>query len=192
MFTFLSHTCRVLAVAVVALSFSAPAAAQVRSNTDAIPGGANVTTTEFKGEVVNVKGDSLVAKMIPSGEYRLFQMRPGTMGTIDGVTVPLNTAKIGTVLTLFVTVVERPVLERTVMTLAGTVLYTTPTSVILALDNGDHRQYEVQPGLRVNVNGEMKEPKDLAPGTKITATKIVEAPITQLSESKMVTGVAPK
>ncbi len=130
--------------------------------------------------------------MIPTGEYRLFHLKPGKTATIDGKVMPLNKVKIGTVLTAHVTVTEREIVDRTVTTLKGTVWYATPTAVILTLENGENRQYEVPQGLKFNVDGQMKEAMELKPGQKVTATKVVESPYIEVTEDNVVTGVGPK
>ena len=183
---------QVLAAGIAALGLAAGAAAQATSTTGTVPGAAKVTTTQLQGEVAYIQGDYLIAKMIPSGDFRLFQLRPGKTATIDGVVVPLNKAKTGTVLTAFVTVTETPVVDRTVTTLKGTVWHASPTTVILTLENGENRQYEVPQGLKFDVDGEMKEAMELRPGMKLTATKVVEVPRTEIREENVVTGVGPK
>ena len=183
---------RVLAVAVAALSLAAGVAAQPTSTSGTVPGAAKVTTTQLQGEVAYIQGDYLIAKMIPSGDYRLFLLRPGKTATIDGEVVPLNQAKIGTVLTAHVTVTETPVTDRTVTTLKGTVWHASPTSVILTLENGENRQYDVPQGLKFDVDGQMKDAMELRPGMKVTATKVVEVPRTEIREDNAVTGVGPK
>jgi hypothetical protein len=81
--------------------------------------------------------------MIPGGNYRLFQLKPGKTATIDGVEMPLNKAPIGSVLTADVTVTETPIVDRTTTTLKGKVWVSSPTSVIVTLENGENRQYDV-------------------------------------------------
>ena len=188
----LSKTIRVIAITGVALSVAVGATAQPTQTTQTVPGMAKVTTTQLRGEVAYLQGDSLIAKMIPDGNYRLFQLRPGKTATIDGVVMPLNKVKLGTTLTAYVTVTERSIVDRTVKTLKGTVWYATSKNVILTLENGDNREYEVPPGLKFDVDGQMKEANELRQGMKITATKVVEAPRTEITEDNFVTGVAPK
>ena len=192
MFHTLSQAVHVLAVAALAMSVAGAATAQPTQTKQAVPGAAKVTTTELRGEVLYVKGDYLVVKMLPSQESRLFVLRPGKTATIDGVVMPLNKAAVGTVLTAYVTVTETPIIDRTITTLKGTVWYSSPTTVILTLENGENRQYEVPPGLKFNVDGKMKEAMELRPGENLTATKVVEAPRTEVTESNVVTGVSPK
>lgn len=188
----LSRTIRVLAASVAALSLAVSASAQATKTAETVAGAAKVTTTQLKGEVAYIQGDYLIAKMIPGGGYRLFQLRPGKTATIDGVVMPLNKVAIGTVLTAYVTVTERAMVDRTITTLKGTVWHSSPTTVILTLENGDNRQYDVPAGLKFNVDGKMLEAMELRTGMKVTATKIVEAPRTEITESNVVTGVAPK
>lgn len=188
----LSKTGRVCAVATAALSLALAAAAQPTQTKQAVPGAAKVTTTQLRGEVLYVKGDYLVVKLISPAETRLFHLRPGKTATIDGVVMPLNQVRIGTVLTAYVTVTETPVVDRTITTLKGTVWQASPTTVILTLENGENRQYDVPPGLKFNVDGQMKEAMELRQGNRITATKVVEAPRVEVREDNVVTGVAPK
>ena len=139
-----SGTMRVLAVAAAAMAtmnLAVSAWAQPTQTKQALPSAApKVTTTQLKGEVAYLQGDYLVAKMSPSGTYRLFVLKPGKTATIDGVVVPLNKAPIGTMLTATVTVTETPVTDRTVSTLKGKVWVAGPTSVILTLENGENKR----------------------------------------------------
>ena len=183
---------RVIAMTATALSLTVFASGQATETKEKVPGTPKITTSQLKGEVTYIKGDDLIAKMIPTGEYRLFHLRPGKTATIDGKVMPLNKVKTGTVLTAHVTVTEREIVDRTVTTLKGTVWYATPTSVILTLENGTNRQYEVPQGLKFNVDGQMKEAMELKPGQQVTATKVVEAPYTEVTEDNVVTGVGPK
>ena len=139
----------VLGIAAAALSLAMSASAQPTQTKQAVPGAPKVSTTQLKGEVAYIQGDYLIAKMVPSGVYRLFQMKPGKTATIDGVVMPLNKAPIGTVLTADVTVTETPVTDRTITTLKGKVWVAGPTSVILTLENGENKQYDVPAGYEV-------------------------------------------
>jgi hypothetical protein len=185
-------TMRVLGVAAAALSLAVSAWAQPTQSKQAVPGAPKVSTTQLKGEVAYVQGDYLIAKMAPGGTYRLFQLRPGKTATIDGVVMPLNKAPIGTMLTATVTVTETPIVDRTITTLKGTVWVASPTSVILTLENGENKQYDVPPGMMFDVDGKKVEAMELRQGNKLTATKIVESPRSEITTDNVVTGVAPK
>lgn len=187
----LSKTLRVLVVASATLSLATGAAAQATQTTQSVPGKAKVTTTQLNGEVVFAQGDYLIVKMIPGGDFRLFQLRPGKTATIDGVVMPLNKVKTGTVLTAYVTVTEQPIVDRTITSLKGTVWHAAPNTVIVTLENGENRQYDVPSGFKFNVDGQMKEAMELRPGMKLSATKVVESPRTEITESNVVTGKGP-
>ena len=183
---------RVLAVAAAALSLAVSVQAQATQAKQSVPGAPKVTTTQLKGEVAYLQGDYLIAKMIPSGFYRLFQLRPGKTATIDGVVMPLNKAPIGTVLTADVTVTETPVIDRTITTLKGKVWVASPTSVILTLENGENKQYDIPSGFKFDVEGKKLEAMELRQGMNLVATKIVESPRTEVTMDNVVTGVGPK
>ena len=188
-----SGTMRVLAVAAAAMSFAVSVRAQPTQTQQSLPSKIpNVTTTQLKGEVAYLQGDYLVAKMVPSGTYRLFVLKPGKTATIDGVVMPLNKAPIGTMLTATVTVTETPVIDRTISTLKGKVWVASPTSVILTLENGENKQYDVPADMRFDVDGKKLEAMELRPGMNLTATKIVESQRTEFTTDNVVTGVGPK
>ena len=186
------RTMRVHAIAAAALSLAMSASAQPTQTKQAVPGAPKVSTTQLKGEVAYLQGDYLIAKMLPSGTYRLFVLRPGKTATIDGVVMPLNKAPIGTVLTADVTVTETPVTDRTISTLKGKVWVAAPTSVILTLENGENKQYDVPAGMRFDVDGKKLEAMELRQGMNLTATKVVESPRTEITTDNVVTGVGPK
>ena len=183
---------RVLGVAVATVCLSASAWAQATQTKQSVPGAAKVTTTQLKGEVAQVQGDYLIVKMIPGGTYRLFHLKPGKTATIDGVVMPLNKAPVGTVLTADVSVTETPVTDRTVTTLKGKVWVAGPTTVILTHENHENHEYNIPPGMKFDVDGKMVEAMELRPGMNITATKVVEAPRTEITTDNVVTGVGPK
>jgi hypothetical protein len=67
-----------------------------------------------------------------------------------------------------------------------------PTSVILTLENGENKQYDVPAGFRFDVDGRKLDAMELRPGMNLTATKIVESPRTEVTMDNVVTGVGPK
>ena len=188
-----SGTMRVLAVAAAALSLAMSASAQPTQTKQSLPSKTpKVTTTQLKGEIAYLQGDYLIAKMIPSGVYRLFQLKPGKTATIDGKEMPLNKAPIGTVLTADVTVTETPVIDRTITTLKGKVWVAGPTKVILTLENGENKQYDVPEGMKFDVDAKKLEAMELRQGMNLTASKIVESQRTEITMDNVVTGVGPK
>jgi len=54
------------------------------STTTKEAGQTQVTTEQITGEVVLVDGNILLARMQPSGQYRMFNIQPSQQFTIDG------------------------------------------------------------------------------------------------------------
>jgi hypothetical protein len=179
----------VLIIGLATLCVAATASAQPTQTTQKVATGApKVKAMQLKGVVVAVKGNHLVARMLPSNEYRLFITKPGQTATIDGTVTPMTNLAAGTVLTASVAIMETPVVDRTVETLTGTVWHAGPTTVILTLANGENRQYDVPAGMKFNVDGEMKQAMELRQGMKVTATKVVESPRMEMSTDSVITG----
>jgi hypothetical protein len=78
------------------------------------------------------------------------------------------------------------------MSLSGRVFWSSATSVILTLDNGENKQYKVPANVKFDVDGRNMTAAQLQRGMKITATKVVEEPISQISQEAVVTGTAPQ
>jgi hypothetical protein len=69
------------------------------STTTKEAGTAQITTTQITGEVVLVDGNILLARMLPSGQYRMFNTQPGVQATVDGKPMTLKQLAPGTILT---------------------------------------------------------------------------------------------
>jgi hypothetical protein len=108
------------------------------------------------------------------------------------VPTTLDQLKLGTMLTSTATTTETPLVDRTTTITQGTVFWAAPTSIIVTLDNGENRQYEVPEGFKFNVEGKQLEAMELRPGMKLTGTKIVEQPRVVITHDVVVTGTAPK
>ena len=70
--------------------------------------------------------------------------------------------------------------------------YAQGNYVILTLDTGENREYKVPETFQFMVEGKPATVKDLRPGMKVTATKIIEEPQTEISTETVITGKAPK
>ena len=64
--------------------------------------------------------------------------------------------------------------------------------VILTLANGENKEYKVPDSFRFVVEGKPASVHELKQGMKVTATKIIEEPQTEISTETKVTGKAPK
>jgi hypothetical protein len=185
-------TLRISAVMVGALSLAAGAAAQATQTKETVPGGpATVKSAQVKGELV-AKGTNWLIAKDAAGNYKLYNVQPGRKAIVDGVSKTLDELKLGTMLTSTASTTETPVINRTTTITQGTVFWASPTSIIVTLDNGENKQYEVPSEFKFDVQGKKLSAMELRPGMKLVGTKIVEQPVTVITHDVVVTGVAPK
>ncbi len=104
----------------------------------------------------------------------------------------MDELKLGTMLTSTASTTETPVINRTTTITQGTVFWASPTSIIVTLENGENKQYEVPSEFKFDVQGKKLSAMELRPGMKLVGTKIVEQPVTVITHDVVVTGVAPK
>ena len=188
----ISRTWRTLVIGAAALSLAAGVAAQATQTKETVPAGpATVKTTQVKGELVAKGSNWLIAKD-STGYYRLYDVQAGRKAIVDGVPKTLDQLKIGTMLTSTATTTETPLINRTTTITKGTVFWAAPKSIIVTLENGENKQYEVPSGFMFDVEGKKLSAMELRPGMKLTGTKIVEEPLTVITQDVVVTGVAPK
>ena len=147
-------TFRISAVMVGALSLAAGAAAQATQTKETVPGGpATVKTTQVKGELVAKGSNWLIAKDA-AGNYKLYNVQPGRKAIVDGVPKTLDQLQLGTMLTSTATTTETPMINRTTTITQGTVFWASPKSIIVTLENGENKQYEVPAGFQVRRRGQ--------------------------------------
>jgi hypothetical protein len=189
----ISKALRPFVLSVGALSLAASAAAQQTTTKETVLAGApTITKSQLQGEVVAVGSNWLVAKMSPSGNYRVFSVAPNKTAMIDGVAKTVSQLQVGTILTSDVTITEYPLVKRTTTVNSGKVFWSSPTSVIITQESGENRQYSVPNGFKFDVEGRQVEAKDLRPGQVLKGSKVVEEPITEITSGSVVTGTAPK
>ena len=185
-------TLRIFAVMVGALSLAAGAAAQATQTKETVPGGpASVKSKQVKGELVAKGSNWLIAKD-PAGNYKLYNVQPGKKAIVDGVPQTLDQLKLGTMLTATATVTETPLINRTTTITQGTVFWASPTTIIVTLESGENKQYEVPSEFKFDVEGKKLSAMELRPGMKLVGTKVVEEPHTVITTDVVVTGAAPK
>jgi len=174
-------------VAIAALAVS------LHAQTTRTPAGeAQVKTEQMTGEVVSVQGHNLVVKMQPDGALRTFNVPADREFIIDGQTRHVADLKPGTTLTATVTTTTQPVTVRTTSVLNATVTYIQGHYVILRLENGETKAYTVPDSYKFTVEGKPATVFDLKKDMKVSATKIVEDPTTEISTKTVVTGKGPK
>ena len=187
-----SSTWRAFVVAAASLCLATAVAAQVSQTKETVPGGtAKVHTSQVHGELVAKGSNWLIAKDM-HGNYKLYNVEAGRKAIIDGVPKTLDELQMGTMLTSTATTTETPLVNRTTTITQGTVFWASPKSVIVTLEGGVNKQYEVPDGFKFDVDGKQISAMELRPGMKVTGTKIVEEPVTVITKDVVVTGAAPK
>ena len=92
----------------------------------------------------------LVAKMVPGGDYRFFDVRPGAVATIEGVKKSLSQLRLGTMLTAAVTTTQTPLVKRTTTVTKGRLLWSTPTNIFVSA--GGRREQAVHRAVWLQVH----------------------------------------
>jgi hypothetical protein len=165
---------------------------QVTTKTKEPSGSAQVVKSTLKGEVALVDGNQLLVRMQESGRYRYFSIRPGQQFIIDGQPKLIGDLKPGTTLTATIFTTTQPVTVRTTSAVNGAVWYASGNYVILTLENGETHEYNVPPAYKFIVEGKPASVGELRKGMKVSGTKIVEEPRTEISTEGFITGQAPR
>ena len=176
-------TCLVLAVSM---------SAQVQTTTSTSSGQSTHEVQVQRAEIVYVEGNDLVLKM-EDGTIRHFPNVPeSARATVDGKEIGIHDAKVGMKLEKTITTTTTPQLVTTVQSVTGKVWYIQPpNTVTLTLDNGENQTFKIPKDQKFNVDGQMVDAWGLKKGMKISATRIVETPVTNVSQIAKLTGTNP-
>ena len=177
----------------ICLVFAYSTSAQVQTQTTGTKGTPTREVQIESGEVVAVIGDDLFVKMA-DGTLRDFPDVPANAkATVDGKQLGINELKPGMKLQRTTVTTTTPQVVTTIESVTGKVLKVTPPlSVMLALENGESQLFNIPEGQKFTVNGQEIDAWGLREGMKISATKIVETPVTSVSEKTRVTGTMPQ
>jgi hypothetical protein len=177
--------------AIVLMACAAVAMAQVQTQTTEQKGQATKQVTVERGEVVWVSGNDVIVKM-ENGEIRHVTVPDSARATVDGKEVGVHDLKPGMKLEKTITSTTTPKTVKTVRTGTGTVLNIQPPNyVTVRFEDNSVQRYKIPKGTKFTVGGEKKTAFDLKPGMKISATRIDETPVVEVSESRSVSGTAP-
>ena len=168
----------------VCLASTLNVSAQVETKTTTTSQAPSVTTQTENGQVVTVSGNDLVVKMA-DGSVRHFEDVPEDAKiTVDGKELGIHDLKPGMKLERTITTTTTPKTIKTVENVTGTVWFVAPpSSLILTLQDGKNQQFKIPKNQKFNVDGQTVDAWGLKRGMQVTATKVVEAPITQVSET---------
>ena len=183
----------VFAAGMLCLAFAASTSAQVQTQTTTASG---VPTREVKiesGEVVTVAGNNLFVKMT-DGTIRDFPNIPeNAKVTVDGQQLGIHELKPGMKLVRATVTTSTPQVVTTVQTVTGKVWQVNPPlAVILTLENGQNQEFKIPDGQKFMVDGTETDAFGLKKGMVVTATKVVETPVTSVTTQKEVVGTMPQ
>lgn len=177
----------------ICLVFAYSMSAQVQTQTTTTKGTPTREVQIESGEVVAIIGDDLFVKMA-DGTLRDYPDVPANAKvTVDGKQLGINELEPGMKLQRTTVTTTTPQVVTTIESISGKVLKVNPPfSVTLALENGESQMFKIPEGQKFTVDGQETDALGLREGMKITATKIVETPVTSVSEQTRVTGTVPK
>lgn len=181
-----------IAVGGICLLFSLGISAQVNSETKTTAGRPSHEVTVERGEVVFVQGNDLVVKM-EDGSIRHFPNIPESARVnVDGKQLGIHDLKPGMKLERTLTITTTPQVITTVQTVTGKVWHVSPpNSVVLTLEDGTNQQFKIPKGQKFTVNGQQTDAFGLKKGMTVSATKVVEEPVSVVEHEKQLTGSMP-
>ena len=182
----------VLAVGAIYLVFALSISAQVQTTTSTEHGQATKDVTVERGEVVMVDGNDLIVKRDDGQIVHFPNVPESARVTVDGQQLSVHDLKPGMKLQRTITTTTTPKMITTTESVTGTVWHVTPpTSVILTLQDGTNQQFRIPRGQKFMINGRETDARDLRRGMTVTATRVVEEPITVVDQQRKVTGSMP-
>ncbi|HTH52752.1 MAG TPA: hypothetical protein VL495_02300 [Edaphobacter sp.] len=187
-----THRWLLLGVGAVCLTFAMNGRAQVQTETSTATGQATRQVKVERAQVVYVSGNELVVKM-EDGTIRHFANIPESAKvTVDGKELGIHDLKVGMTLQRTITTTTTPKVITTTQNVTGTVWNVQPpSSVILTLADGTNQSFKIPKNQKFNIDGQMLDAWGLRKGMRVTATKIVEEPITQVEQARKLTGQMP-
>jgi len=181
----------VLAIGVICLAFVVSMSAQVKTETATTAGAATKAVQVLKGEVVYVNGNDVVVKM-EDGTIRHATVPDSARATVDGKEVGVHDLKPGMKLEKTVVTTTTPKVITTTKSVTGKVWHVSPPSnLILTLEDGTNQQFKIPKGQKFNVDGQMVDAWGLKKGMTVSATKVVEVPVTEIEKQAKVSGSMP-
>ena len=181
---------RLVMAGIAFMSFVAATNAQVRTESTTIHEPATKTVSVDRGEVVYASGSDLVLKK-DDGTVVHFANVSDT-ATVDGKQVAIDDLEAGMKLERTITTTTTPHKVTTVQTVTGKIWHVSPPHfVILTLEDGTNHKFDLPNDHKVLVDGRIVDAWALKKGMKISATRVVEAPGTVVSQQTKLTGTAP-
>lgn len=182
----------VLAGGAVCLAFAMSLSAQVQTRTNTSTETPTKEVTVERAEVVYVNGNDVVLRMEDGTIRHLPNVPDSAHATVNGKDIGVHDLKVGMKLEHTITTTTTPKLVTTVQSVTGKVWHVSPpSSVILTLEDGSNQKFKIPKDQKFNVDGKMVDAWGLKKGMRISATKVVEEPVTEVNIHKQITGTEP-
>jgi hypothetical protein len=174
------------------LAFAIASFAQVQTYSSTQQGTPTQDVKVESGEVVAVQGNDLWVKT-PDGVVHHFPNVPESAKVdVGGQQLGIHDLKPGMTLTRTTVTTTTPMVVTTIQTVKGKVWSVTPPDyAILTMDNNQNKAFTIPPGTKFMVDGQPTDVFALRKGMVVTATKAVEAPETEVTKTKQLTGTIP-
>jgi len=183
---------RLLATGGTCLALAVGINAQVQTESTTTQGQPTQQVSVERGEVVVVHGNDLVVKMDDGSIRHIPNVPESARVTVNNQQLGIHDLKPGMKLQRTITTTSTPKIITTVQTVTGKVWnISPPTSVILTLEDGTNQSFKIPKGQKFNIEGQMVDAWGLKKGMKVTATKIVEVPETEIAQQRKLTGSMP-
>lgn len=184
--------CRLLLAAGACLVFTVGMNAQVQTTTSENSGQATHQVKVERGTVILVDGNDLFVRMEDGSIRHIPNVPESARVDVDGKEVGIHDLKPGMKLQRTVTTTTTPKTVTTVQTVTGKVFHVQPpTHLILTLADGTNQSFDIPKGQEFNINGQMMDAWGLRKGMNVSATKVVESPVTVVSKQTNLTASLP-
>lgn len=181
-----------LGMGVVSVAFVIGATAQVQTSTSESHGAATREVQVERAQVLVVNGNDLILKMDDGSIRHIPNVPESARVEVDGKELGIHDLKPGMTLQRTITTTTTPKVITTTQSVTGKVWHVQPPStVILSLEDGTQQQFTIPKGQKFNVNGQMVDAWGLKKGMMISATKVVEEPVTVVEHQRQLTGSMP-
>ena len=166
--------------------------AQVQTNTTTTQESATQQVQVENAEILSVNGNDLILKMSDGSIRHIANVPDSARATVDGQEIGIKDAKPGMKLQKTIVTTTTPTVVTKVQKVEGKVFQVQPPgSVILTLENGENQQFNIPAGQKFMVDGQETDAFGLKKGMIVSATKIVEEPITEVEQQSKITGHMP-
>ena len=181
-----------LAVGTIAIAFAVRMSAQIQSTETTKAEAPTHEVQVLNAEVVAVEGNDLIVRMEDGSLRHIANVPESARVTVEGKELGIHDLRPGMRLQKTITTTTTPKVITTTQRVTGKVWHVSPpNSVILTLEDGKNQSFKIPKGQKFLVNGRETDAFGLQKGMIVTATKVVEEPVTVVEQQAKLTGQMP-